>query len=962
MKKIFSLLLICVWAVTAYAVPAYPGWQTRTQADGTTIEVQVIGDEFYHYTINREGKEVREVNGQFKVVGDAPTAEEARALHEQARARHYAPVAQQNAPGVRRAPKAVGTTPNLAPKGIVILVNFKDSKMSSSHTQAVWDELCNSTNCTVNVYGNKSYPSAGQYFADQSNGSYRPQFDVYGPVTLAHNTAHYGTDLTINPRTGEQITQAGNDSLAANAVVEACQLVDQQYNVNWADYDSDNNGEVDFVYMIYAGKGQANGGAAYTIWPHNWYIGSAMYWGNCTYAWEDCIFGGKYINNYACSGELGYNNTMSGIGTLCHEFGHVMGLPDLYDITYGEVYEARVTPADWNIMDGGSYNGGEHCPPNYDPWQKLFFGWQTPIVLGTEGADIVLKANGTEGAQVYQIASTSSLKGATESGLRYYIENRQQVGWDEPLRGHGMLLWKVDFNASAWTSNSPNATGTEGAPRHTVISAYGTKIGWDGQTDNCPWNPFPGTKKVYTCTPISGHELTEITESNGIITAKYNGGYVPTSFSYQVTNAEHCTASSMSGDKTPGDTLFLTIKPDSAYTLDDASCWNVTMGGQKLKYGEGYTYIAASNLFVLPDMSGDVTISASALRTYLLTWYAQGEVFKKTISTGTLSIPSAIPASCEDARAFVGWCETEIYENEWTAPEYIQNGEAVTEDRNFYAVFAEQLAENLFDDFTTTCTPVQHNYYKIRFFDNGAQIGEEQTIREGFLPAVPSDPTPVCPEIYTFVGWWIETLDLKNMEAHSVTDFKATKDQDYFAVYRRTSVPAGGAGKLTRFVAGTDNSTSMYLIKEGVTIHVTDGTFSRDDNYRCYTNQTLTVSAEEAISQVLFNCAASGDAQYGPGCFTVSAGDYTYNGKIGIWQGEATSVIFQSGEQVRMNSIEVTTGGPASKTYYTTTEDCSLTAIDHTEVEKSAVKAIRDGQLVIIRGDKIYTATGARIE
>ena len=227
---------------------------------------------------------------------------------------------------------------------------------------------------------------------------------------------------------------------------------------------------------------------------------------------------------------------------------------------------------------------------------------------------------------------------------------------------------------------------------------------------------------------------------------------------------------------------------------------------------------------------------------------------------------------------------------------------------------------------------------------------------------MPTDPTPVCPEIYTFVGWWIETLDLKNMEAHSVTDFKATKDQDYFAFYRRTSVPAGGAGKLTRFVAGTDNSNSMYLIKEGVTIHVTDGTFSRDDNYRCYTNQTLTVSAEEAISQVLFNCAASGDAQYGPGCFTVSAGSYAYNGKIGIWQGEATSVIFQSGEQVRMNSIEVTTGGPASKTYYTTTEDCSLTAIDYTEVEKSAVKAIRDGQLVIIRGDKIYTASGARID
>ena len=143
MRKVLSLAICCLLAVMTYAVPARRGWQTRTQADGTTIEVQQFGDEFYHYMINRDGKEVREVDGQYVVVGEAPTAETARA---------------RRAKGVaRRQRRDVGVTPNLAPKGVVILVNFNDKSMQSGHNHAVFDELCNSSNCTVN----SGYPSAG---------------------------------------------------------------------------------------------------------------------------------------------------------------------------------------------------------------------------------------------------------------------------------------------------------------------------------------------------------------------------------------------------------------------------------------------------------------------------------------------------------------------------------------------------------------------------------------------------------------------------------------------------------------------------------------------------------------------------------------------------------------------------------------------------------------------------------
>lgn len=490
MKKICMALLLCAVTLAAYAVPARRGWQTRTQADGSTIEVQVIGDEFYHYTINRDGKQVREVNGMYVEVGEAPTADVAKA---------------RRAKGVaRRQRKDVGTTPNLAPKGVVILVNFSNKSMQSGHTQATFDELCNSLNCTVNA----GYPSAGQYFADQSNGSYRPQFDVFGPVTLSRNVAYYGTDGS----------EEGDDQHATDAVVEGCRLANEQFTINWADYDSDNDGYVDFVYVIYAGKGQADGGTSETIWPHNWEVSSARGSGYCTYTAAQCKLGGKTIENYAMSGEIS-GSSLGGIGTLCHEFGHVMGLPDFYDTNYGTNYENCLTPNDWNIMDGGSYNGDGHCPPNYDPWEKEFFGWHTTINLGNEGQNVTLYANGTENYQAYQITSNGNYVGPTTAGLRYYIENRQAQGWDAPLTGHGMLIWKVNFNASKWTSNEPNNTANN--PYYTIVSAYGNKIGWDGSTDNCPKNTFPGTKNVTSYTGITGKPLLNIAESNQVVTLTY---------------------------------------------------------------------------------------------------------------------------------------------------------------------------------------------------------------------------------------------------------------------------------------------------------------------------------------------------------------------------------------------------------------------------------------------------------
>ena len=483
-RILFSALALAT-AISINAVPAYRGWQTKTQPDGSTIEVQQNGDEVYHYYTNRAGEVVRkDAEGYWRVVEAQPTAETIRARRAKA---HRAPV------------RRVGSI-NLAPRGLFILANFADTKYQSGNTQAQMDSMMNATNYT---YG-KAVGSARKYFIDQSNGKYTPIFDVVGPVTLSKKYSYYGAN-----------DDDGNDMYPGDMVVEACKLAKSQYNVDFTQYDNDNDGEIDFVYIIYAGKGEADSEIENTIWPHNWNIESAIYYGNCTYTAAQAKVDGLAINNYACSGELsGTSGDRNGIGTLCHEFGHVLGLPDFYDTEYGSNYKNERTPGDWDIMDSGSYNGDGDCPPNYSAFEKYYFGWTTLINPGTDGQQLTLYPAGDARYQAYQVNASGALQTAATDGLNYYIENRQQTGWDKYLPGHGMLVWYVDYKQSVWDENAPNNTASY--PRYTLASAtgYTTNIG-------SAKDPFPGTGNKTNWTGVSDKPLKDIREQNGVVTLTY---------------------------------------------------------------------------------------------------------------------------------------------------------------------------------------------------------------------------------------------------------------------------------------------------------------------------------------------------------------------------------------------------------------------------------------------------------
>jgi M6 family metalloprotease-like protein len=124
--------------------------------------------------------------------------------------------------------------------------------------------------------------------------------------------------------------------------------------VNYADYDWDGDKEVDQVFIVYAGYGEAQGAPAETIWPHESVLGGT---------WDALTLDNVTLNTYACGQELAGKDSsdgthLAGIGTICHEFSHCLGLPDFYDTDANTgANDTNYGTGTFDLMCGGSYNG-----------------------------------------------------------------------------------------------------------------------------------------------------------------------------------------------------------------------------------------------------------------------------------------------------------------------------------------------------------------------------------------------------------------------------------------------------------------------------------------------------------------------------------------------------------------------------------------------------------------------------
>ena len=456
-RRMVLSLLVLMMTVSASAIPAKPGLKRHiTLADGTTVEVRLVGDEHGHFWMAADGRAYQEERPEvFKTVD----LEEVRA-HAQTRRTAY-----QEAQGRRLGPKRVGEVGSYfgQKKGLIILVNFADVTFKSSNNNALYQRIANEVGFTEGNFKG----SMRDYFYAQSGGQFELTFDVVGPVTVSKNQSYYGSN-----------DYNGDDKYPATMVCEACKKADQY--VNYADYDWDNDGYVDQVYVVYAGKGEADGGASYTIWPHAWTLAAGKTYGDG----EGVLtLDGKMINSYACGGELnGQTGEVAGIGTMCHEFSHCLGYPDFYDTDYS----GGQGMYSWDLMDNGSYNGDGYQPAGYTSYERWMAGWQTPVEL--------LKTRSVTGMKSLQEGGEAYIIYNKDHKDEYYLlENRQKVGWDASLPGKGLLILHVDYNATAWNNNKPNDD-----PSHQRMTWVPADNKYTLSASGASTDPFPyGSKNAF---------------------------------------------------------------------------------------------------------------------------------------------------------------------------------------------------------------------------------------------------------------------------------------------------------------------------------------------------------------------------------------------------------------------------------------------------------------------------------
>lgn len=447
-KEFLTLLMLLCCGIAAVAMPAKPGWHTIKQSDGTILKVQAVGNAFNNAILTSDGLTVAKgKDGDFYYTSSLTglTAVRAHEVGERSASENAFVNAQRGnlkmtyksyqRQSQQRPMFSVGGSneesgvPAIGKRRIpIILVEFKDKKFNNSR-QDIIDAM---------LTGNES---VGQYFRDQSNGLYEPEFDVYGIYSLSQTRQYYGGNRN------------GSDKGLGAMVSEAVEMASSD-GVSFSPYDTNSDDYCDVVIVIYAGVGEAQASTTHpeAIWPCNWDLYSASYYGfggNGAFRPKN---GDPIVNTFAVFNELYGDNdngsTIDGIGTFTHEFGHCLGLPDMYDTANGGHYGM----GDWDIMCMGCYNNDGFTPPGYSAYEKVFMGW-IDYITPRPGTYFTLPAMNLKNAATDKAVCIKSDLNQNE----YFIfENRKKQGWDRYMPAEGIMVTHVTYSADRWAGNTVN--------------------------------------------------------------------------------------------------------------------------------------------------------------------------------------------------------------------------------------------------------------------------------------------------------------------------------------------------------------------------------------------------------------------------------------------------------------------------------------------------------------------------
>ncbi|NOQ27531.1 MAG: M6 family metalloprotease domain-containing protein [Bacteroidales bacterium] len=526
MKKI--LLAICLTVIftglidkKVSAVSAYPYPVEITQADGTTIMVQLKGDEKvkwgetldgYTILINNQGiyeYAIATSKGDLTLSGvtvnniNVRTPEELALLKTTSKALFYSKDQVSTMKSIwkikdEQLQKGIPTSGNV--KIVCILAAYQDVAFTKTRTDFI--NLFNQ----VGYSAGTAAGSVKDFYDESSYGQLNLTVDVAGPYTANNNMSYYGAN-----------DASGYDLRPRELVTEMCQQANA--DVNFADYDNDNDGTLDGVHVIFAGNGEEAGASSNAIWSHKWAISTIS-------------LDGTSINVYSCSPERrgATATTITGIGVVCHEIGHVFGAPDYYDTDYTGTGGSFSGTGYWDMMAAGSWNDNGDEPAQHNAFTKVYvYGWASATTLST-AVDVTV-TNSIDNSSIYRINSTTS-------GEYWLMENRQNTGFDGSIPGHGLMIYHVHkdvlnvgnvINVGAPQKMYPVCASASTNPSSTP-SSYGT-INGAGCT-------FPGTSNTTSFTDVTtpnmkswagantNSPITDIVENTTTktITFKFKGG------------------------------------------------------------------------------------------------------------------------------------------------------------------------------------------------------------------------------------------------------------------------------------------------------------------------------------------------------------------------------------------------------------------------------------------------------
>ena len=543
MKKIvlafvFALMCITSWAGKVLTIPV-----SITQSDGTQLTVIGYGDENFHYYTTTDGVLLYHEGFNYYVAfiddnGNVSKttqlahetgqrgAIETQLINAQNKDKFFS-ASHEKVLETRAFKEAVQSSSTLfphtgTPKVLVILAQFSDTTFMDSDPKVVFDQYLNAEGALSSVGNgtvNKNFGSVSKYFNDMSFGQFKPQFSIYGPVTLKNPLKYYG---------------AGNDDMN-RFVPDVCKAA-YESGVDFSQYDQNNDGNVDLVFIIFAGYSESySGNSSDCICPQSGTVSKVIYNGK-----NVCRFGVcNELNGFPGANKSYPYKRINGVGLFCHEFSHCMGLPDLYTTREAseECQNANNQELEfWDLMDGGEYVNNGYRPSEYSAWEREALGWMSIDTL-KDTTSVVLKTI-DNGGKAYRFMNNNDV-----TGKEYFIlENVQYENWNNTTqKGHGMLVYHVDYDENYFSLAYNAVNNTLGHPRMTLIAADGLLLNAHNATDPSSYyaqmngDPFPGTSNVHFLTDTStvkpiiytgtllNKPILNIQETDGVITFDFLG-------------------------------------------------------------------------------------------------------------------------------------------------------------------------------------------------------------------------------------------------------------------------------------------------------------------------------------------------------------------------------------------------------------------------------------------------------